>query len=258
MANTSTSHVSRLADRTRRKVSDRTVARLRRAILAGEFAAGQDLPPERELAHRYGVSRLTLRAALALLENEGLVRPVHGSGTRVLDFRDTGGLELLGPITALAVGGGAVPAALLEQILELRRVLAVAAFGMGAERASSEQLEQLRIHLEQQARLTSDSRAFMRADLEFARLLVRTTGNLPLELLYNTIVRTLWSQPNLERLFAITDARATVQVYERLLELMRQRKAAAARKMAGRLMQRHDDRLLGRLRDMSEPPGAGP
>ena len=92
----------------------------------------------------------------------------------------------------------------------------------------------------------------------FRSLLVRTTGNLPLELLYNTIVRTLWSQPNLERLFAITDARATVQVYERLLELMRQRKAAAARKMAGRLMQRHDDRLLGRLRDMSEPPGAGP
>ena len=58
---------------------------LRDRVLAGELTAGARLPSEPELARRMHVSRSTLRAAITLLEEEGLLRRVHGSGTYVND-----------------------------------------------------------------------------------------------------------------------------------------------------------------------------
>ena len=52
-------------------------------ILKGEFPNQALLPPERELSETYEVSRITLRAALALMEKEGLIQRVQGQGTRV-------------------------------------------------------------------------------------------------------------------------------------------------------------------------------
>ncbi|WP_067967039.1 GntR family transcriptional regulator [Nocardiopsis trehalosi] len=51
-----------------------------RDLLPRLGAAGL-LPPERALAARFGVSRVTVRAALRLLEADGLVRSVPGVGT---------------------------------------------------------------------------------------------------------------------------------------------------------------------------------
>src|SRR5207245_5423044 len=52
-------------------------------ILAGELAPGELLPSERELSARLNVSRSVVREALGRLASLGLVRSVHGSGTRV-------------------------------------------------------------------------------------------------------------------------------------------------------------------------------
>ena len=57
---------------------------LRRRIGAGEFAAGGRLPAESELAGGYGVSRVTLREALRLLQRDGLVASRQGRGHFVL------------------------------------------------------------------------------------------------------------------------------------------------------------------------------
>ncbi|MGC9666964.1 GntR family transcriptional regulator [Planosporangium sp. 12N6] len=54
---------------------------LRRRILAGAIPAGQLLPSEPVLINEFGVSRGTLREALALLRAEGLVVTEHGRGT---------------------------------------------------------------------------------------------------------------------------------------------------------------------------------
>lgn len=50
------------------------------AVADGELAAGDRLPPERQLAARLGVSRMTLRQALATLERRGLVTRSIGRG----------------------------------------------------------------------------------------------------------------------------------------------------------------------------------
>jgi len=58
--------------------------RLRRAILDGEYATGERLPAERRLAEALGSSRATVREALGVLQDGGLVTRRVGSGTFVI------------------------------------------------------------------------------------------------------------------------------------------------------------------------------
>jgi GntR family transcriptional regulator len=56
---------------------------LREGIVARKLEPGDRLPSEPELARSLGISRSSLRAGIALLEADGLVRRLHGSGTYV-------------------------------------------------------------------------------------------------------------------------------------------------------------------------------
>jgi GntR family transcriptional regulator len=69
---------------------------LRAGILAEEFAVGEQLPSQRELAERYDTTLMTVRQALTVLEGEGLIVTEHGVGTFVADpTLDTDTLHLL-------------------------------------------------------------------------------------------------------------------------------------------------------------------
>ncbi|MFJ6322736.1 MULTISPECIES: phosphonate metabolism transcriptional regulator PhnF [unclassified Rhizobium] len=58
-------------------------AELRNAIDEGRHAPGSRLPSERALSEQFGVSRVTMRRAIAELEGEGLLRVARGSGAYV-------------------------------------------------------------------------------------------------------------------------------------------------------------------------------
>ena len=53
-------------------------------IRAGEFGAGDWLPSERDLAAQHAVGRSTVRLALHMLAEEGLVEDLGAGGVRVL------------------------------------------------------------------------------------------------------------------------------------------------------------------------------
>ncbi|MBR4665797.1 MAG: LacI family DNA-binding transcriptional regulator [Lentisphaeria bacterium] len=57
---------------------------LRQDILSNRLSGGEALPTEKELSDQYGISRNTVRHALANLVDEGLLSKVHGSGTFVV------------------------------------------------------------------------------------------------------------------------------------------------------------------------------
>jgi GntR family transcriptional regulator/MocR family aminotransferase len=61
----------------------RVAARIREEVRDGWWRLGQRLPPEAELAARYGVSRGTVVRALDVLRAEGLVVTVHGQGSEI-------------------------------------------------------------------------------------------------------------------------------------------------------------------------------
>lgn len=52
-------------------------------IEAGELEPGRRLPPERDLAAEYGVAYHTIRSAMQLLRDQGLIVTMHGRGTFV-------------------------------------------------------------------------------------------------------------------------------------------------------------------------------
>jgi len=72
-----------------KKVSSQIADQIRSAILAGDFTPGDKLPPERELAEMFGVSRPSVREALNLLASSGLVMSYQGGGTVVMSLVET-------------------------------------------------------------------------------------------------------------------------------------------------------------------------
>ena len=58
---------------------------LRQRILDGELAPGSRLPSQQELADEFAVTVMTLRQAVAALENDGLLWAARGKGTFVVD-----------------------------------------------------------------------------------------------------------------------------------------------------------------------------
>lgn len=62
-------------------------------IINGEFQPGSQLPSEPELARMMGVSRMTLRQALSLLKEDGLINNIRGKGTFIMDEKNTVSFE---------------------------------------------------------------------------------------------------------------------------------------------------------------------
>lgn len=58
-------------------------AEIRNGIAEGEYKPGAPLPSEAQLIERYGVSRPTVRKAIAALRAEGLIEVIHGKGSYV-------------------------------------------------------------------------------------------------------------------------------------------------------------------------------
>jgi GntR family transcriptional regulator, transcriptional repressor for pyruvate dehydrogenase complex len=174
---------------------------LKREILRGALAIDSKLPAERELAVSLGVNRLTLRAALARLEALGFLTTRHGAGTRIANWRERVGLDVLAPLLAAISESPNDYAQLLASLLEVRRLILSEAVALAAERATPEDIKAIEreLALRKVARL-DDPIAFARADVAFMRLLARASKNVGIELILNTFARFPDEQPALVRL----------------------------------------------------------
>lgn len=114
---------------------DAVYATLSDRILRGDLAPGDALPSERMLAEDYGVNRHAIREAMKRLQQAGLVRVSHGGATRVLDWRATGGLDLLTQLDGPE---------LVRSAVEMRLCIGADAARRCAERAPAGVVDQLR------------------------------------------------------------------------------------------------------------------
>lgn len=72
-----------------------------KSIWENKYPAGSDLPAERELADKIGVTRTTLREVLQRLARDGWLTIQHGKATRVNDIWETAGPNILGTMLKL-------------------------------------------------------------------------------------------------------------------------------------------------------------
>lgn len=116
----------------RRSVPDEVTDQLADVIVAGDVPPGGQLPSERDLAERLGVSRPTVRAALTRLAASGLVETRQGGGSTVRDFRRHGGLDLL---PRLLLGPAGLDLRVVRDVVEARTLFGpqVAALAAGAD-----------------------------------------------------------------------------------------------------------------------------
>ncbi|MFJ8595154.1 FadR/GntR family transcriptional regulator [Streptomyces sp. NPDC093598] len=164
----------------RQSVVDVLEERLRTNILDGTHQPGSLLPPERELAASYGVTRTTLKHALSRLEQAGLLRTRHGVGTRVLDFLRSGGVDLL----PLLVGQDG---RWLSDVFEARRAIGGLIARKAASQCGAAQGTRLRAAVDAVGK-APDSADAQLAEAEVHRELARTTGNRVYLLLTNTLL----------------------------------------------------------------------
>lgn len=118
------------------RLSDAVAAALERHILEGSLKPGDRLPPERELAAEFGVSRPSLREAIQKLASKGMVLSRQGGGTYVTDSLDS---SFLDPWRDML---GSHPD-LREDMLEFRHLLEGQAAAWAAERATEADRQRL-------------------------------------------------------------------------------------------------------------------
>jgi len=143
--------------------------RLRELIAAQGLRPGDRLPPERQLAKQFRVSRPSLRGALDWLSERGALRRVQGGGTYLLpDFA---------AVLAQAHTNSPATDSALAEVVEARFCLEPVLVELAASRVSMKQLEALQLDLLEAGRQFNDSLAWQQHDLRFHTHLARLSGN---------------------------------------------------------------------------------
>ncbi len=144
---------------------------IRLQIAGGQLKPGDALPPEAALMANYDVSPPTMRAALRILESEGLVRVHRGAkgGPRVQEL----------DVDVLAKRAGfylQVEGADLPDLLEALLLLQPGAVALAADRCTPKQLAQLR-RCAVRAEACTTMGEFGEVAADFVVLLLEASGN---------------------------------------------------------------------------------
>ncbi|WP_158861685.1 FadR/GntR family transcriptional regulator [Leifsonia sp. AG29] len=147
-------------------------------ILEGALYPGQQLPSERELCQRYGVSRPVIREVLASMAEGGFIAVVPGRGSYV---RPPAPDELSRPMARAAARAGTTARDLVAARVALE-CASVELAAMADESAVGAIEEALRRH---NASVSLEAQA--RTDLEFHQAITAASGNPVLLLMFGAI-----------------------------------------------------------------------
>ncbi len=213
----------------RRSFED-VAARIRERIAQGSLREGDRLPPERELAVVFGVSRNTVREALRALEHAGILelKPGVAGGA----FIRNSSADVIKTALSDLVRLGVIDSA---NLTEARTILSREVARLACERLTDDDLAALtdNVRLTEEAATAGNHPLRVSRNLEFHKLLARATRNPVLMLLTDALVEmtrefvhVIGAMPNA---FVIASRR-------RMLEHLRKRDAAqAAAEMASYL-----------------------
>lgn len=141
-----------------------------KSIWNNKFPPGSILPAERELSELIGVTRTTLREVLQRLARDGWLSIQHGKPTRVNNFWETSGLNILETIARLDQDG--VPE-LMDQLLAARTNISSIYLRSAVRHCPDKVLELVK----EAAELPEDGAAFADFDYRFNHTVAFESGN---------------------------------------------------------------------------------
>lgn len=163
------------------KLSEQTSDRLYEMIVdERRYVPGSKLPNENELSAELGVSRTTLREAISFLAAQGVLAIRRGKGTFVVESLPAEGLDL----TALAGMRSRVRA---KDLFEMRLIFEPATVALACQRASDEELRQIRRKAERVEEIAAAGGDWPLADQEFHWAIIKASHNEYMRRLYPII-----------------------------------------------------------------------
>jgi DNA-binding FadR family transcriptional regulator len=218
------------------RVSQAIVGQVRALIRTGELGVGDRLPAERDLCERFGVSRVTVREALRILETNGLIEIRVGS---------RGGAFVTAPTTR-RIGEGITDLLSMSglsaaDVTEARAVLELGVVPLVCERADDRELDELLELCEEAARAREAGTYTVTMSFDFHLRFVAASHNPAIVMLLHS-----FREPVLMSLReAHHEGRQGVAEHRALVEAIRARDVERAQQVMADHLQRTARRVAG-------------
>jgi len=170
------------------RLYEQIVGQIEESIMKGTLKAGDQLPSERELALKFGVSRTAVREAVKALHEKGLVEAYSGRGTFITNGTSQAVRQSIDLLMRMDQPGGSAYLAEVRQILEPE----IAA--LAATRIQEPQLVLMREAFAVMNEALKDPDAYIEADLDFHLALAEAAENPLILSLLDSIVGLLREQ----------------------------------------------------------------
>lgn len=191
----------------------------KRLIAEGVLSPGDRLPPERELAEMVGVSRSSLRQALKVLVNMGVITQRVGSGTRLNPAAAT---ILTEPLQFLILLDGIT----FEELMEARLIVEPKLAARAAERATTDDIKAMKRAITRMEENASDASQFVASDLEFHQAVYNAAGNRVCATLFTVIHQSL--EELVRFTYVLTEPERTIRFHRRVFAAIRRKDPEAA------------------------------
>ena len=156
-------------------LSHKIISQITDNVVQGRLKPGDKLPPERELAEQFRVSRTVIRDAVKTLAGRGLLQVKHGRGIFIATAEESmaGCLEALSNMLGLQDTG-------VRDLFEVRKVLETRGAELAAEERRPQQLDRLRKIVEDAYQHLEDVPVLSKRDAQFHVAVAEASQNLVL------------------------------------------------------------------------------
>lgn len=155
---------------TSRKIYESIIDSIKSDIIAGKLCTGEKLPPERELAKQFGVSRTSIREALRTLEILGVIESIQGSGNFITGNFEKSLTESMSMMFLLQHIDN-------RQISQLREALETKAALLAVENINEKQIERLEEIIKEMS-VTTDEDKNVALDRELHYTIAAASNNI--------------------------------------------------------------------------------
>ncbi len=198
------------------------VRQVKALISEGRLKSGDQLPPERDFAEQFKVSRTSVREALRTLESLGLIEIRPGEGTFV---REISVESLIEPLARVMLSQRQAVA----ELFEARRLLEPVIAGLAARRATQDEIHEMERILEDQAKEVAAGQTGLAQDAAFHASIAASARNRAITRIVNALMDLL-TQSREESLQTPGRPTRSHQDHLRILEAIRRRDEAGARR----------------------------
>lgn len=222
------------------RIHEEVFSQIHQLIREGRFKAGDQLPAERELADTFKVSRTSVREALRALESQGLVVSRTGTGNFVADLPVE---SLIGPLARLLIDEKKA----LADVFEMRKLIEPHIAALAAERATPNDIAQLKKIVAKQSAAVSRGETGVEADAELHFSIGRATRNQALQKLVAGLMEML-SRSREESLQTDERRESSIDAHRRIIAAIEKHDKARARSEMLRHIQQVEENVLSSRR----------